>query len=165
MHEQHGAMRIREHMLYEAIAAVRFRIGEAVERAVAFRVLEAMIQVALLLVAECFAVADEKLKIARIGMIDVRIIDLVDDPMAESEPKPATAVVGRAHALLFAGGPARLDSGRSKRHGMAGWIHQGAHLFYREGHALLRDLRLQYFRSNHARTLLRVFVCVNSSTR
>src|SRR6185295_3487526 len=122
-------MRISKHMLYDSIAAARFRIGEAVERAIALRVLDAVIQVALLLVAECFAVADEKLKIARIGMIDVRIINLVDDPMAKREPKPATAVVSRAHALLCAGSPARLDSRRSKRYRMAGWIHQGAHPF------------------------------------
>src|SRR6185503_18939188 len=122
-------MRISKHMLYDSIAAARLRMGEAVERAIAFRVLDAVIQVALLLVTECFAVADEKLKIPRIGMIDVRIIDLVHDPMAEREPKPATAVVGRAHALFCAGSPAGLDSRRSKRHGMAGWIHQGAHLF------------------------------------
>src|ERR1041385_5579148 len=109
-------MRIRKHMLYDAIAAVRFRIGEAVERAIALRVLDAVIQVTLLLVAECFAVADEKLKIARIGTIDVRIINLVDDPMAEREPKPATGVIGRAYALLCAGSPAWLDSRRSKRH-------------------------------------------------
>src|ERR1043166_1475478 len=109
-------MRIREHMLNDAIAAVGFRIGEAVERAIALRILDAVIQVALLLVAECFAVADEKLKIPRIGMIDVRIIDLVDDPMAEREPQPATAVVGRAQALLCAGSPAWFDSRRSKRH-------------------------------------------------
>src|SRR6185503_5171977 len=108
-------MRISEHVLYDAIAAVRLRICEAVERAIALRVLDAMIQVALLLVAKCFAVADEKLKIARIGMIDVRIINLANDPMAEREPKPATAVVGRAHSLLCAGSPARLDSRRSKR--------------------------------------------------
>src|SRR5215831_13175683 len=113
-------MRISEDVLYDAIAAVRFRIDEAVERAIALRVLDTVIQVALLLVAECFAVADEKLKIARIGMIDVRIINLVDDPMTEREPKPATAVVSRAHALLGAGSPARLDSRRSKRHWVVG---------------------------------------------
>src|SRR6185503_14169649 len=109
-------MRVCENMLNDTIATVRLRIDEAVERTIALRVLDAVVQVALLLMAECFAVADEKLKIPRVGMIDMRIIDLVDDPMAEREPKPATAVVGRAHALLFAGGPARLDSRRSKRH-------------------------------------------------
>src|SRR6185295_9251957 len=99
-------MRISKHMLYDSIAAARFRIGEAVERAIAFRVLDAVIQVALLLVAECVAVADEKLKIARIGTIDARTIHPVDAPMAEREPKPATGVIGRAHAPLCAGSPA-----------------------------------------------------------
>src|ERR1044072_5206088 len=109
-------MGVREHFLYDAVTAARLRIDEAIERTIALRVLDAMIQVALLFVAECFAIADEKLKIASIGTIDVRIINLVDDPMAECEPKPATAVVSRAHALLCAGSPARLDSRRAKRH-------------------------------------------------
>ena len=62
-----------------------------------------MIQVAFLLVAERFAVGDEKLKIARIRMIDVRVVNFINDPMAEREPKAATGVVSRAHALLGAG--------------------------------------------------------------
>src|ERR1044071_296684 len=108
-------MRVCENVLNDTIATVRLRIDEAVERTIALRVLDAVIQVALLFVAECFAVADEKLEIARIGMIDVRIINLVDDPMAEREPKPATAVVGRTRTIFCAGSPAGLDSRRSKR--------------------------------------------------
>jgi len=60
-------MRVCENMLNDTIATVRLRIDEAVERTIALRVLDAVVQVALLLMAECFAVADEKLKIPRVG--------------------------------------------------------------------------------------------------
>ena len=74
-----------------------------------------MIQVALFLVAKRFAVGDEKLKVARVGLIHVRIINLVDDAVAEREPEPATGVIGRAHAFLRARSPARLDARRAER--------------------------------------------------
>ena len=87
MHEQHRAMRIGEHVLDQPIAAAGFRIGEAVKEAIALRVFDRVIQVALFLVAKRFAIADEKLKVARVRLIDVRIVNLVDDAVAEREPE------------------------------------------------------------------------------
>ena len=109
-------MWIGEDMLYDAIAPLRIRIREPVEQAIALRIFNAVIKVTLFLVAKGFAVADEELKISRIWMIDVRIVNLIDDTVAEREPKAATSVVSRAHAFLGAGGPARFDSWRSKSH-------------------------------------------------
>src|SRR5438128_7698193 len=116
VHEQHRPVRISEHVLYNAIAALWFRIGEPVKDAIALRIFDAVIQVTLFLVAKRFAVGDKKLKVARIRLIDLRIVNLIDDTVAEREPKPATGVIGRAHALLRARSPPRLDSGRTKRH-------------------------------------------------
>ena len=64
-----------------------------------------MKQIALFLVAEGFAVGDEELKVAGVGGIDVRIIDLVDDAVAEREPDAGTAVIRSANAVLDAGRP------------------------------------------------------------
>ena len=75
-----------------------------------------MIQVAFFFVAKGFAVADEKLKVARIGFVDVRIINLVHDAVTQRKPHPATGVIRRADALFRARRPARLNPGRSKRH-------------------------------------------------
>ena len=75
-----------------------------------------MIQVALFFVAKRFTVTDQKLKVARIGLIDVRIINFVHDPMTQREPKPATGVIRRANALLGARRPARLNSRRTECH-------------------------------------------------
>jgi len=109
-------VRISEHVLYNAIAALWFRIGEPVKDAIALRIFDAVIQVTLFLVAKRFAVGDKKLKVARVRLIDMRIVNLIDDTVAEREPKPATCMIGRTHALFRARSPARLDPGRAKGH-------------------------------------------------
>ncbi len=52
-----------------------------------------MNQVAFFLVAKRFAIADQKLKVARVRLVDMRIIDFVDDAMAEREPDTATRMI------------------------------------------------------------------------
>ena len=74
-----------------------------------------MIQVPFFLMAKRLSIADEKLKVARVGLIDMRIVNLIDDSMAEGEPNSATGVIRRADAFLRAGSPARLDPWRAKR--------------------------------------------------
>jgi hypothetical protein len=73
-----------------------------------------MIEIAFFFVAKCFAVADEKLKVAGIWSIDVRVVNLVEDPVAEREPDTATCMVGRSNAFFCAGGPTWLDPRRPK---------------------------------------------------
>jgi hypothetical protein len=73
-----------------------------------------MIEIAFFLVAKGFAVADEKLKVAGVWLIDVRVINLVEDSMTEREPETATCMVGRANAFFCARGPTRLDPRRTK---------------------------------------------------
>jgi hypothetical protein len=75
-----------------------------------------MIQIALFFVAKRFAVADEKLEVARVGLIDVRIINFVYDPMTQSEPAAATGMICRADTLFRARTPSRLNPRRAKRH-------------------------------------------------
>ena len=108
-------MRICEDVFYESVATVRLRIRQTVKDAIALRVFDQVIQVALFLVAKCFAVTDEKLKVARVRLIDARIVNLIDDPVTEREPEAATGMIGCTHAFLRARSPARLDSGRTKR--------------------------------------------------
>jgi len=68
-----------------------------------------MIELAFFLVAKRFAVADEKLKVARVRLIDMWIVNLIDDSMAQGEPNAATGMIGRPHALFRTGSPAWLD--------------------------------------------------------
>ncbi len=115
VHQQDRQVRIRQHVFYDTIAAARFRIRQAIKNAIALGIFNQMIQVAFFLVTERFAVADEKLKIARVRFIDMRIINLVHDAVTEGEPDTATGVIRRAHAFFRARSPARFDSRRAKR--------------------------------------------------
>src|SRR4029077_16992034 len=74
-----------------------------------------MAQVALFLVAKCLAVADEKFKITRIRLIDPRIVNFINDAMAEGEPEAAASGIRRSETFLCAGRPTRLNSGCPKR--------------------------------------------------
>src|SRR6266536_6282859 len=103
-------MRIGEDMFYEAIAAARFRIRKAVKKAIALGVIDRVIQVAFFLVAKRFAVSYEKLKVACVRLIDMRIINLVQDAVAQSKPNAATGMISSTHAFFGARSPARLDS-------------------------------------------------------
>src|SRR6266536_6645871 len=88
--QQDRQMRIREHVFNDTITAARLRIRQAIERTIARRVLDHMIEVAFFFVAKTFTVADEKLKVPRIRFIDMWIIDLIDDSVTEREPDTAT---------------------------------------------------------------------------
>ena len=109
-------MRIREDVLHQPVATVSFRICKAVEDAIALRVFDQVIQVALFLVTKRFTITDEKLKVACIRLIDPWIVNLIDDTMAQCEPETTTGMIRCAHAFLCARSPARFDSKRAKRH-------------------------------------------------
>ena len=71
-------------------------------------------QVALLLMAEGFAIGNEQLGITRVRLVDGRIINLVQDAVADREPYMAARVISGADPLLGAVRPARLDPWRAK---------------------------------------------------
>jgi hypothetical protein len=82
-----------------------------------------MIEITFLFVAKSFTVADEKLKIARIRLVHVRIINLVHDAVAQGKPKPATRMIRGAETFLGAGGPAGLNARSAKGDGVSRGIH------------------------------------------
>ena len=73
-----------------------------------------MIQIAFFLMTKSLAIADEKLKITRVWLVDGWIVDFVQDAMAEREPKTAARVVGGAETVFCAGGPSGLETGRAE---------------------------------------------------
>src|SRR6266571_766876 len=117
-------MRIRKHVFYETVTTVRIGIRETIKEAIALRIFDKVIKIALFFMTETFTVADEKLKVARVWLVDMRIINLIDDAVAEREPQTATGMIRCAHAFLRARSPARFDSRRAKRH----WILRRVHL-------------------------------------
>jgi hypothetical protein len=82
-----------------------------------------VVQITFFLVAKCFAVADEKLKIARVRLIHMWIINFVHDAVTQREPQAAARVISRAETLFGAGGPAWFDSGRAECNGVSRQIH------------------------------------------
>src|SRR5205823_12230806 len=116
-------MRIREDVFYQSVATAGLRIRQTVKEAIALRVFDHVIQVALFLVAKRFSITDEKLKVARVRSIDAWIVNLIDDAVTKREPEAATGMIGRADAFLRARSPARLDSRRTKRQCILRRIH------------------------------------------
>ena len=62
-------MRIGEHMLGQPVAPVAIRVCKTIQKAIALRAFNPVIQVTLLLVAKAFTIADEELKIACVRLI------------------------------------------------------------------------------------------------
>ena len=116
-------MWIGEDMFYDTVAAARLRIRETVKEAIALRVLDRMSQVALFLVAKRFSVSDQKLKVPRVRLIDVWIVNLVYDAVTKREPDAATGMIGCADAFFRARSPAGFDPRRAKRHWILSRIH------------------------------------------
>src|ERR687892_1852512 len=110
-------------MFYEPVAALTLRICQSIKNTIALRVFDEMIQVTLFLVAKCFAITDEKLKVARVRLIDPRIVNFVDDPVTQREPETTTRVISRAHTFLRARSPARRNSRRTERYRILCRIH------------------------------------------
>jgi len=108
-------VRIRHDILDNAIPARGVGIGEAVVTACFFsRIFEFVFEIAAFLMAKGLAVSDEKLEIAGVRTINIRIVDLVDNSVAQREPDAAAGMVSGADAFFGATSPARLDSGRAE---------------------------------------------------
>jgi hypothetical protein len=68
-----------------------------------------VLQVAFFLVAKRLAIRDEELQIASVGLIDMRVVNLIDNTMAQCEPEATTGVISRPDTFFCARSPARLD--------------------------------------------------------
>lgn len=66
---------------------------------------------ALLFGEKIAAVGDNEAEVASARLVDARVIDFIEDPVAESEPDTAMTGQSGAGAGLRAGGPTRLDAG------------------------------------------------------
>lgn len=114
-------MRIAQDFFDDAITPGRFGIGQPKKQAAFFRIFNFVFEVAALFMAKALAIRDEELEVACVWNIDVRIVNLIDDTMAEREPDAAARVVSRADSFLRARGPTRLNTGRAKG---CRWIHE-----------------------------------------
>jgi hypothetical protein len=79
MHEQHETVRIGEQVFDQPVAVLVLRVGQAVEDAIAFRVFDLVVQVALFLVAKGLPISDEKLAVACVRLVHMRVVDLINN--------------------------------------------------------------------------------------
>src|SRR5215469_428310 len=93
-------MGMGENILHQAILPLWIRVSKPVKRSVSFRTLDLMNKVSLLFMAERFAIGDEKLEVPCIGLIHIRVVDLVDDTVAKCKPDATTRMVGSADSFL-----------------------------------------------------------------
>src|SRR5215472_16312861 len=100
-------MRMSENMLHQAIPPLWIRVSKPVKRSLWFRILDLMNKVSLLFMAERFAIGDEKLKVPCIGLIYIRVVNLINDTVAKCKPDAATRMIGGADSFLRARSPLR----------------------------------------------------------
>ena len=94
-------------MLDDAEPAAGVGVDEPERRHAVLQRGDLEVAVALLLGEEAIAVGDDQAEVARARLIDARIVDLVQDAVAEREPDAADRRQRGADAALRAGGPAR----------------------------------------------------------
>ena len=99
-------MRISKNMLQQTVPASRIRISKPVEKTIMLRILDFVGKIPLLLVAERFAIGNQKLKVPCVRLIYMRVIDLVDDTMAKREPDAAARMISGADSFLCTRSPA-----------------------------------------------------------
>src|SRR6185437_10480875 len=102
--------RIGEHQLLDAIAAGKAGAGDRKRRNAVLGRMDDAARAALLFGEIAVAVGDDEAEVARAGLIDARIIDLVEDAMADREPDTAHPAERRADPALGARGPAPGNS-------------------------------------------------------
>ena len=107
-------MRIGEDVLDQSVASLSIGIDNPIQDTVTIRIFDPVAEVAFLFMAKRFTIRYQKLKVAGVGLVVVRIIDLIDNAMADGEPKTTAGVVGRSNAFLGTGSPAWLHPGRAK---------------------------------------------------
>src|SRR5262249_42223778 len=99
-------MGMSKNIFHQTISASRLRVSKPVKGSVSFWILDLMDKIPLLFVAKRFAVGDEKLKVPGIGLIYIRVVNLINNTMAKREPDAATRMVGSANSFLCTRSPA-----------------------------------------------------------
>ena len=103
--QQDVAPRIGEHQLFEPVAPVGAGAGDGESRYTVGDRSDDAFGVALLLREEAASIGDDETEIPRAGLVDARIVDLVQNAVAQREPHLTPCRKGRADAALGAGGP------------------------------------------------------------
>ena len=108
--DHHVGAVIGQHMLDDAEPATGVGVDQPERRHAVLQRGDLEVAVALLLGEEAIVAGDDQAEVARAGLIDARIVDLVQDAVAEREPDAADRGQRGADTALRAGGPAWRDA-------------------------------------------------------
>ncbi len=79
VHEEDRGVRIGDEMLDQAVTPLLLLVNDPVEQRPALRNFDLMLEVVLLGVAEGLTIGDEELQVARVGRVDRRAVEFIDD--------------------------------------------------------------------------------------
>ena len=98
-------MGIGDYFLDQPVASLSIAVCQPVIQSAAFRVFDFVVKVAFFLMAERLTVGDQELQVTRVRAIDGRIVDLIDNSVAQRKPSMAASMIGGPDPLLAAGRP------------------------------------------------------------
>ena len=107
-------MGIRQNLLDDAVAALPAGIHEPKAWNPWGQPFQTAASVTLLLRDKRTGVGDHEAEITQAGLIESRVVDLVQDAVAEREPDAARGSEGCADAALSAGRPPRRNAGPAR---------------------------------------------------
>ena len=109
--QHHVAPRIGDHRLEDVVATGDAFAAQAIGRHAIGQRVHAVMRVALLLGEEPIRPGDDETEIAQAGLVEPRVVDLVQDAVAEREPDPAERRERGADAELVGGSPGGRNAG------------------------------------------------------
>ncbi len=116
--DQHARlMRIGDELHHELVAPLSIGVDDSDPESVLPQVLDSRLHVAMGVVKEGFAVADEQLGVANLRAVERREIDLAEDAVGHREPDAARGRICGPDYVLGAMRPSGLDTGRPRGRG------------------------------------------------
>src|SRR6478609_5729120 len=103
-------MRIRDEFFNQRVTALWVHAGDAVAERVFFNALQLTVKVAPLFMEKRGAVSDEELRVAYLGTVNGRKVNLGQNSLGQGEPYPAGHGIGRANSVFGADGPGRCNT-------------------------------------------------------
>ena len=114
MDQQSCMMRVGQDVFSQSVTPVPLRICQFVEKSLALRHLDFVMEVALFFMAESFAIRDKKLEVSGVRRVHRRAVHFINDTVAYREPESAGRVVRGADTLLIGVGPERRNARSSE---------------------------------------------------
>src|SRR5713226_6278495 len=110
-------MRVGDELHHELVAPLSVGVDDSDAESVLPQVLDSRLHVAMGVVKEGFAVADEQLGVANLRAVERREIDLAEDAVGHREPYAARGRICGPDYVLGAMRPSGLDTGRPRGRG------------------------------------------------